>query len=48
VAFDTGGSLDLSSAIFPSLRLADHVGTVDTRDAGTWSYHAIPLPASSP
>jgi hypothetical protein len=48
VAFVTGGSLDPSSAIFPSFQIADHVGIVETREAGTWNYHAIPVPASAP
>jgi hypothetical protein len=44
VAFMTGGSLDDSSAVFGSFRIEDHLGVVDTRAAGSWQYHAIPLP----
>jgi hypothetical protein len=44
VAFTTGGSLDGNSAIFQAFQLADHKGVVDTRELGSWQYHAIPLP----
>lgn len=44
VAFMTGGSLDDNSAVFANFKIADHVGVVDTRDAGSWHYHAIVVP----
>jgi len=44
VAFVTGGSLDPSAAIFPHFALSDHVAVVETREAGTWTYHAVPVP----
>ncbi|HEY3595224.1 MAG TPA: hypothetical protein VGL13_15165, partial [Polyangiaceae bacterium] len=44
VAFITGGSLDGNSAMFQAFQVADHKGTVDTRELGSWQYHAIPLP----
>lgn len=43
VAFITGGSLDPSAAIFQHFVVADHVGVVETREAGTWNYHALPI-----
>ncbi len=44
VAFITGGSLDSSSAIFTAFQIHDHVGVVDTRELGSWHYHALPVP----
>ena len=44
LGFTTGGTLDGNSAIFQAFQLADHKATVDTHDAGTWQYHAMPLP----
>ncbi len=44
VSFMTGGSLDPAAAVFGSFRVEDHVGVVDTRDAGSWHYHAMPIP----
>lgn len=43
VAFVTGGSLDDSAAIFQRFVVGDHRGVVETRAAGTWSYHALPI-----
>jgi hypothetical protein len=45
VSFITGGSMDTYSAVFPAFELSDHKGVVETRgDAGTWQYHAMPIP----
>ena len=43
VQFVTGGSLDPSAAIFQHFVVGDHVGVVETREAGTWNYHALPI-----
>jgi hypothetical protein len=48
VAFVTGGSLDPAAAMFSAFAVHDHVGVVDTRDAGSWNYHAIPVAADAP
>ena len=47
VAFVTGGSLDPAAAMFSAFAVHDHVGMVDTRDAGSWNYHAIPVAADA-
>jgi hypothetical protein len=44
VGFVTGGSLDSAAAMFKRFEIQDHVGNVDTREAGAWAYHAMPLP----
>lgn len=44
VQFVTGGSMDPSCAVFEGFTIGDHVGVVNTRDSGTWEYHAIPVP----
>lgn len=43
VAFVTGGSLDPSAAIFAAFQIRDHAGVVDTREGGSWQYHAMPI-----
>ena len=43
LAFTTGGSMDGSSAIFPSFQFVDHRSVVNTRGDGTWQYHAFPI-----
>ncbi len=43
IDFTTGGSLDGNSAIFKNFTLNDHKGVVDTRELGSYQYHAIPL-----
>jgi hypothetical protein len=43
IDFTTGGSLDGNSAVFVGFLREDHKGVVQTRELGTWEYHAIPI-----
>ena len=41
--FTTGGSLDGNAAIFSDFTPVDHLGVVQTRELGSWQYHAFPI-----
>ncbi len=43
IDFATGGSLDGNSAVFVGFLREDHTGVVQTREMGTWEYHAFPI-----
>jgi hypothetical protein len=43
IDFATGGSLDGNSAVFAGFLREDHTGVVQTREMGTWEYHAFPI-----
>ncbi len=43
IDFVTGGSLDGNSAMFKNFTVDDHKGVVDTRELGSYQYHAIPI-----
>lgn len=43
IDFTTGGSLDGNAAIFTDFMREDHRGVVQTRELGSWQYHALPI-----
>lgn len=43
IDFTTGGSLDGNAAVFTNFLREDHLGVVQTRELGSWQYHAFPI-----